>query len=81
MTGLSERGSMHRIALAFVILGLLAILLTIVLVMGDATLPGRVPPMAAAWLAGLGGLSLVGGLWLLEPRGRGEATYPTVEGE
>jgi hypothetical protein len=28
--------------------------------------------MAAAWLAGLGGLSLVGGLWLLEPRGRGE---------
>ena len=64
---------MHRIALAFVILGLLAILLTVVLVMGDATLPGRVPPMAAAWLAGLGGLSLVGGLWLLEPRGRGEA--------
>lgn len=79
MTGLSERGSMHRIALAFVILGLLAILLTVVLVMGDATLPGRVPPMAAAWLAGLGGLSLVGGLWLLEPRGRGEATYPTAE--
>jgi hypothetical protein len=72
MTGLSERGSMHRIALAFVILGLLAILFTVVLVMGDATLPGRVPPMAAAWLAGLGGLSLVGGLWLLEPRGRGE---------
>ena len=58
---------MHRIALGFVVLGLLAILLTVVLVMGDATLPGRVPPMVAALLAGLGGLSLVGGLWLLEP--------------
>lgn len=58
---------MHRIALGFVVLGLLAILLTVVLVMGDATLPGRVPPMAAALLAGFGGLSLVGGLWLLEP--------------
>lgn len=60
---------MHRIALGFVVLGLLAILLTVLLVMGDATLPGRVPPFAAALLAGLGGLSLVGGLWLLEPRG------------
>lgn len=58
---------MHRIALGFVVLGLLAILLTVVLVMGDATLPGRVPPMVAALLAGFGGLSLVGGLWLLEP--------------
>ena len=58
---------MHRIALGFVVLGLLAILLTVVLVMGDATLPGRVPPMVAALLAGFGGFSLVGGLWLLEP--------------
>ncbi|MFM2148876.1 MAG: hypothetical protein RLZZ187_1182 [Pseudomonadota bacterium] len=58
---------MHRIALGFVVLGLLAILLTVVLVMGDATLPGRVPPMVAALFAGFGGLSLVGGLWLLEP--------------
>jgi hypothetical protein len=65
---------MHRIALGFVLLGLLAILLTVVLVMGDATLPGRVPPMAAALLAGFGGLSLVGGLFLLEPRGRDGAS-------
>jgi len=63
---------MHRIALGLVVLGLLAILLTVVLVMGDATLPGRVPPMAAALLAGFGGLALVGGLWLLEPRGGSE---------
>jgi hypothetical protein len=61
---------MHRIALGLVVLGLLSILTTLVLVMGDATLPGRVPPSAAALLAGFGGLFLVGGLFLLEPRGR-----------
>ncbi|WP_270934502.1 hypothetical protein [Falsiroseomonas oryzae] len=60
---------MHRFALGLVVVGLLAILLTVLLVMGDATLPGGVPPFAAALLAGLGGLSLVGGLALLEPRG------------
>lgn len=69
---------MHRIALGLVVLGLLAILLTVILVMGDATLPGRVPPMAAALLAGLGGLSLVGGLWLLEP-GRARSDLLGVE--
>ena len=61
---------MPRIALGLCVTGLLSILLTVVLVMGDATLPGRMPPFAAAALAGLGGLALVGGLWLLEPRGR-----------
>jgi hypothetical protein len=61
---------MHRIALGLVVLGLLAVLLTVALVMGDAMLPGRVPPFAAAVLAALGGLSLVGGLWLLEPGSR-----------
>jgi len=59
---------MPRIALGLVVLGLLSILLTLVLVMGDATLPGRMPPFGAALLAGLGGILLVGGLWLLEPR-------------
>ncbi len=61
---------MPRIALLLVLLGLASILLTVVLVMGEATLPGRVPPFATALLAGLGGLSLVGGLGLIEPRGR-----------
>jgi hypothetical protein len=59
---------MPRTALGLVVIGLLSILVTLALVMGEATLPGRVPPMAAAMLAGLGGMSLVGGLWLLEPR-------------
>lgn len=70
---------MHRIALGFVVLGLLAILLTVLLVMGDAMLPGRVPPFAAALLAGFGGLSLVGGLWLLDPGGRGGSDLVGVE--
>ncbi|MGG5808756.1 hypothetical protein [Falsiroseomonas sp. CW058] len=61
---------MPRFALLLVMSGLLAILLTLLLVMGDATLPGRVPPFAAALLAGLGGVLLVGGLFLIEP-GRG----------
>lgn len=59
---------MPRFALGLVVVGLLSILFTVLLVMGDATLPGRVPPLAAAILAGLGGVLLVGGLWLLEPR-------------
>lgn len=58
---------MPRFALGLVALGLLSILLTVALVLGDATLPGGIPPMAAALLAALGGLALVGGLWLLEP--------------
>jgi hypothetical protein len=71
---------MPRLALLLVVFGLLAILLTVVLVMGDATLPGRVPPLAAALLAGLGGVSLVGGLWLLEPRGRAPSDLVGVKG-
>jgi hypothetical protein len=60
---------MLRFGFLLVGLGLAAILLTILLVLGEATLPGRLPPMAAALLAGGGGLSLVAGLFLLEPRG------------
>jgi hypothetical protein len=60
---------MPRFALLLVGLGLLAILLTVGLVVGDATLPGRLPLLGAAGLAAFGGLSLVVGLWLLEPAG------------
>jgi hypothetical protein len=59
---------MPRLALGLVVLGLVAVLLTVLLVMGEATLPGFVPPFAAALLAAVGGLALVCGLWLLEPR-------------
>ena len=71
---------MPRIALSFVLLGLLAILLTVVLVMGAATLPGRLPPMVAAMLAGLGGGSLVLGLWLLEPADTRHLDSPAAQG-
>jgi hypothetical protein len=60
---------MPRLALGLVVVGLIAVLLTVLLVMGEATLPGRLPPLLAALLAGIGGVSLVGGLFLLEPRG------------
>ncbi|NGM19160.1 hypothetical protein G3576_03975 [Roseomonas stagni] len=60
---------MPRFALSLVVLGLMAILLTVLLVLGDATLPGRVPPFFAAVLAGLGGVSLVAGLWMLDGAG------------
>jgi len=58
---------MPRLALASIFLGLLAILATVVLVIGDANLSGRVPPLVTAGLAGLGGLLLVLGLWRIEP--------------
>ena len=58
---------MPRLALFFLFSGLAAILLTLLMVVGDAMLPGRVPPFAAAVLAALGGASLVGGLFLVEP--------------
>jgi hypothetical protein len=71
---------MPRFALGLVVVGLLSILLTLVLVMGEATLPGRVPPMVAALLAGFGGVALVGGLWLLEPRRQPGSDLLGVEG-
>ena len=61
---------MPRTAIGLVVAGLIAILLTLLLVFGAATLPGGVPPIAAALLAGLGGLAIVAGLFLLESRSR-----------
>jgi hypothetical protein len=58
---------MPRLALLLVFSGLMAILLTLLMVVGDAMLPGRVPPFAAAMLAALGGVALVSGLFLVEP--------------
>jgi hypothetical protein len=64
---------MPRLALGLVGLGLGAILLTVLLVLGDAALPGGVSLPAIALLAGLGGMAVVVGLWMLEPRRRGVA--------
>jgi uncharacterized membrane protein YqjE len=59
---------MPRLALLLVLLGVGAILATVILVLGDASVPGRVPALMVAGLAGFGGLSLVVGLWRLEQR-------------
>jgi hypothetical protein len=66
---------MPRTAIGLVAAGLLAILLTVFMVMGDATLPGGVPPVVVAVLAALGGLALVFGVWLIEPRGRDRQSF------
>jgi len=60
---------MPRFALCLVVLGLLAVLLTVVLVMADVTLPGGLRPFAVALLAASGGIALVAGLWLLDGAG------------
>jgi hypothetical protein len=67
MTTNHGAASMPRLAILLVFSGLVAILLTLLMVLGDAMLPGRVPPFAAAMLAGLGGIGIVGGLFLVEP--------------
>lgn len=66
---------MPRLALTLVTFGLLAILLTLLLVLGEATLPGRLPPFAAALLAAIGGVALVVGLFLIEPSRRRQTFF------
>jgi uncharacterized membrane protein YqjE len=61
---------MPRLALLLVLLGVGAIFATVILVLGDASVPGRVPALMVAGLAGFGGLSLVVGLWRLEAPAR-----------
>lgn len=66
---------MPFIPLTLITTGFLGNLLLVVLLIGDATAPGRVPLMAAVVLA-LGGAALMlGGLALLEPR-RGHSGEP-----
>lgn len=61
---------MPRIALGLIVAGLLSVLMTVVMVMGELTVPGRLPAMTAAWLAAGGGVLLVLGLCFLESRHR-----------
>ena len=59
---------MPVIPIALIATGLLGNLLLVVLLLGDATAPGRIPLAAAAALAIGGGALMLGGLRLLEPR-------------
>jgi hypothetical protein len=60
--------AMPVIPIALIVTGLLGNLLLVLLLLGDATAPGRVPLAAAAVLAIGGGALMLGGLRLLEPR-------------
>jgi len=59
---------MSRFALSLVIAGLLMNALLVLLLLGDALLPMRLSLSAAAALAIMGGIALVGGLTMIEPR-------------
>lgn len=59
---------MPVIPIALITTGLLGNLLLVLLLIGDATAPGRVPLVVAAVLAIGGGALMLGGLRLLEPR-------------
>jgi len=66
---------MPVIPLFMIVAGLVGNLLLVVLLLGDATAPGRIPLAAAAVLA-LGGAALMlGGLMMLEPRRGGPADH------
>lgn len=66
---------MPVIPLSMIVAGLAGNLLLVVLLLGDATAPGRIPLAAGALLA-LGGAALMlGGLMMLEPRRRGPADH------
>lgn len=59
---------MPVIPITLITIGLLGNLLLVVLLLGDATAPGRVPLVVAAALAIGGGALMLGGLRMLEPR-------------
>jgi len=60
--------AMPVIPITLITAGLLGNLLLVVLLLGDATAPGRVPLVVAAVLAIGGGALMLGGLRMLEPR-------------
>lgn len=59
---------MPVLPIAMITSGLLSTLLLVLLLLGDATAPGRVPLVVAAALAIGGGALMLGGLRMLEPR-------------
>ncbi|MBW6399023.1 hypothetical protein KPL78_14250 [Roseomonas sp. HJA6] len=66
---------MPFIPLTLIGTGFLGNLLLVVLLLGDATAPGRVSLSVAAALALGGGAMILGGLMLLEPRRDREAGH------
>jgi hypothetical protein len=60
--------AMPVVPITLITAGLLGNLLLVVLLLGDATAPGRVPLVVAAVLAIGGGALMLGGLRMLEPR-------------
>lgn len=63
---------MPFIPLTMIGAGLIGNLLLVLLLLGDATAPGRLPLAVAAVLALGGGALMVAGLMMLEPRRRHE---------
>ncbi|BDG71290.1 hypothetical protein [Roseomonas fluvialis] len=61
---------MPVIPITLITTGLFGNLLLVVLLLGDATAPGRVPLLVAAVLALGGGALMLAGLMMLEPRRR-----------
>lgn len=72
---------MPVLPIAMIATGLLGNLLLVVLLLGDATAPGRVPLLVAAVLALGGGALMLGGLMMLEPRRRRGDAWPTAQSE
>jgi hypothetical protein len=73
--------AMPVLPIAMIATGLLGNLLLVVLLLGDATAPGRVPLLVAAVLALGGGALMLGGLMMLEPRRRRGDAWPTAQSE
>lgn len=59
---------MPFMSLSLIVAGLLTNLALVLMLLGDAAAPGRLPLPAAALLALFGGALLLAGLWTLEPR-------------
>ena len=66
---------MPIIPLTMIGAGLAGNLLLVLLLLGDATAPGRMPLVVAAVLALGGGALMLGGLLMLGPRRRHEADH------